>query len=219
MSPSAAFCTTAPVLPHGFDVDTPMGDAEELPAYLCRGWDTSADPNAVSPCPASPRDPQAPCMNVICAHECGPSTPFAIRSCGPTCPTAGTDLDGLPHDLVALAAGKLDPLSVASATSVSKPWMMAFGATITSLAPNCIDASPYLPRRFPELQILDLSSCAGSSLTDAAVAQIAGLTRLRVLRIRAGHCITDHGLAALSGLLGARLSRRESERGEGSKTG
>eukprot|EP00884_Botryococcus_braunii_P011027 jgi/Botrbrau1/19926/Bobra.0059s0043.1 len=117
---------------------------------------------------------------------------------GPHGAAGGADIEALPQDVITLVAGHLDAGTMANVTAVNRPWLRVFGTSVTRLSPMCISAL-LLPRRFPELQILDLGNCAGSSLTDNAIAQFAFLPCLRAVRIRAGHQITDEGLAAVSG--------------------
>ena len=123
--------------------------------------------------------------------------------------------EALPSDVLWRLATLLPVQDLPAMMAVCRNWRCGFGAAIDVLAPSSLssdfdaadfdDGAPspsasFLPRRFPCLRSLDLSSVPAVTATDRALAEpLARLTGLTRLSLRGCRALTSRGVAQVLG--------------------
>ena len=108
-------------------------------------------------------------------------------------------LSELPDELLQLIAASLDEAALSEAQLSCRGWRGAFGRAVLRLHPRQLPPQ-ILPRRFPNLQSVDLSRCVGSLVTDAAVRSLSALTLLTALCLKGCSKVSSEAVRELQAL-------------------
>lgn len=164
------------------------------------------DPDCKKEEEASPQTPSyavSPSFALLAANAANDNA--ANAAAAPT-PRATFDVpataESLPSDVLWRLATLLPVQDLPAMMAVCRSWRGGFGAAIDVLAPSSLSdddagaAASFLPRRFPCLRSLDLSSVPAAAATDRALSEpLARLTGLTRLSLRGCRALTAGGLA------------------------